>query len=105
MNISLALWQVFSPFILGYASSPLALWDGLIVGLVILVLAWYRMLRPTSAATASWVNLVLGAWLAVSPFILGLTSVNAALWNDITIGIAVVFFAAVGLLNRFNPGS
>ncbi len=105
MNISLALWQVFSPFILGYASSPLALWDGLIVGLVILVLAWYRMLRPTSSVIPSWVNLVLGAWLAVSPFILGFTSVNMALWNDITIGIAVVWFTAVGLLNRFNPGS
>ncbi len=105
MNISFAFWQVFSPFILGYAFSPWALWDGLLVGLIILVLAWYRMLRPTASVIPSWINVVLGAWLAISPFVLGFTPVFGALWNDLTIGIAVVVFSAVGLLNRFNPGS
>jgi hypothetical protein len=45
----------------------------------------------------SWINLLLGAGLAVSPFGLRSTSYAAAMWNDITIGLAVVFFAVTGL--------
>ncbi len=97
MNIMLALWQIFSPFLLGYADNALALWNGLIVGAAILVLAWLRTVRPTRSALPSWINLLLGAWLAVSPFALGITSVDMAMWNDITVGISVVFFSLTGL--------
>lgn len=98
MNISLGLWQIFSPFILGYAGSGLALWDAVIVGLAILVHAWFRILRPTKLMILSWVNLLLGAWLFVSPFLLGFASVDMAKWNDIAVGISIAFFASVGLL-------
>src|SRR5512138_297680 len=93
LNLSFAMWQVFSPFILGYAGVPLALWNGLMVGLAMLALASFRTLRPGRSSLPGWLNLLLGTWLAVSPFVLGFASVNAAAANHITIGIAVMFFA------------
>jgi hypothetical protein len=55
-------------------------------------------LPPTSAVAAiaalaafqkweEWVNAALGAWLIVSPFILGFGSVTAALWNQLIVGV------------------
>jgi hypothetical protein len=97
MNIVLGVWLIFSPFIIGYAGSTRALWDALIVGVAISVLAWYRTLRPTRSLLPSWINLLLGLWLAVSPFVLRMTSIDSAMRNDITIGIGVAFFAIVAL--------
>ena len=98
MNIMLAFWLILSPVLLGYTGNALALWDALIVGVVTLVLAWFRMLHPDGSVIPSWVNLLLGAWLAASPFVLGLTSMYAVLWNDFTVGIAILFFSTIGLL-------
>ncbi len=97
LNITLALWLIFSPVILGYAGNAVALWDALLVGVAVLALAWLRTIRPARSMILSAVNVLLGAWLAVSPFALGMTSLNTALWNDITVGLSVVFFAVVGL--------
>ncbi len=102
MNISLAFWQVFSPFILGYSDNALAALTGIIVGVLILGMAWFRMLRPTVSVIPGWVNILLGAFLAISPFALGFHPVPTALWNDITVGIAVVFFGIVGLLTAYT---
>ncbi len=106
MNIALSLWLIFSPFLLGYAGSALALWDALIVGVAMFLLSSYRTLRPSRSMLPSWINLLLGIWLAISPFLLRLTGVDSAMWNDITIGIAVFFFAIVGLaLTTRAPGA
>lgn len=102
-NITLGAWQTFSPFILGYTSSAVALGNAVLVGVTILVLASYRMLRPAGSRCPSWVVLALGVWLAVLPWVLGITSVTAAMWNDVTIGIAVIFFTIVGLLGAYAP--
>src|SRR5512138_3743071 len=83
MNIMLALWLIFSPFLLGYAGNVLAVANALIVGIAVLVLASLRTVRPARSALPSWINLLLGAWLAVSPFALRLTSVDTAMWNDL----------------------
>ncbi len=102
-NIMLALWQIFSPFILGYASSTAAAGNAVFVGVVILGLASYRMLRPAGPRWPSWIILLHGAWLVVSPLALGITSVAAAMWNNITVGIAVLFFTGIGLLAAYAP--
>ncbi|MBE3583818.1 MAG: SPW repeat protein [Limnochordaceae bacterium] len=36
-----------------------------------------------------WINVLLGVWLIVSPFILGYRDVPAALWNGIIVGVIV----------------
>lgn len=41
---------------------------------------------------AEWANIVLGIWVAVSPFILGFQNV-AARWSNLAVGVALVLVA------------
>ncbi len=54
--------------------------------------------RPTTArrGSVSPVNVVLGIWLIISPFVLGFAQFRTAEWNDIGSGIAAVIFALAG---------
>ncbi len=97
LNIAFALWQLASPFLLGYAGNAVALWDALLTGAAILTAAAVRMRRPNGSAVPGLVNLLVGLWLAASPFALGLTSNANAMWNDITVGLSVVVFSLAGL--------
>jgi hypothetical protein len=37
-----------------------------------------------------WTNIALGLWLLVSPWVLGFSSIAAATWNAVLLGIAIV---------------
>lgn len=93
LNILLSIWLIASPFLLGYLGmSALAMWDAIIVGVIVLILAWIRFANPASATWLSWVNAVLGLWLIVAPFVLGTSNIAGAMWNDIVVGIGFVVF-------------
>jgi hypothetical protein len=90
--VVLGAWEVLVPFILGYSrASSGALWDAIIIGIAIVVLAGWAALSSqiTTAKTLSWINTVLGVWLIVAPFIIRYSNVGTALWNDIIVGIVV----------------
>lgn len=42
-----------------------------------------------------WVNILLGLWLIVSPFIIGYTGDTAAFWNSEVIGFMIVIITGV----------
>ncbi len=89
--VVLGAWEFLASFILGYSAKTSALWDAIIIGIALVVLAAWAALS-SEAATAkalSWINAVLGVWLIIAPFILGYTKLTGALWNDIIVGIIV----------------
>ena len=90
------LWEVLAPFILGYSVTPTALWNAIIAGVVLIILGVWTALNEDTGAhkTLDWVNIGVGMWLIVSPFILDYTAVAAALWNDIIVGAVVIVLAA-----------
>lgn len=95
IDIVLGLWLVISPFILGYGNLATPMWNSVIVGIAVAALAASRTGgEGYRRAWPSWVNVVLGVWLIFSPFILGFAEVNAALWNNIILGIGVAVLAA-----------
>lgn len=49
---------------------------------------------------ANGVNVLLGFWVLISPFVLGFAGLTAAMWNSVAVGIVVVFLA----LSR-SPGN
>ncbi|HVM50038.1 MAG TPA: SPW repeat protein [Candidatus Acidoferrum sp.] len=51
---------------------------------------------PPRQAAASGVNVALGIWLIISPFVLVFTHHESAKWNDIACGIAVALVALRG---------
>lgn len=38
----------------------------------------------------SWINLILGVWLVISPYVLGSTALRATVGNDIVLGILLI---------------
>jgi hypothetical protein len=87
------LWLIVSPFILGYTNLQGALWGDVVIGIVIGVLALIRFGGMYTRAWLSWVNLILGAWVFVSPFVLGFSDNQVALWDNLIFG-AVAFLLA-----------
>lgn len=91
VNLVLGLWLIVAPFVLAFTGA--AFINDMLCGIAIAILAGMRVRHPTLATKpASWVNLAIGAWLIVAPFVLNYLSGPAA-WNDIIVGILVLMFA------------
>jgi hypothetical protein len=109
------LWLLVAPFVLGYAELLGPLWNDVIIGAVIAVVAVLRIGTGLSERALSRALAMLGSWLIVAPFVLGYASVetevargaaataNGALvtilaetasGNDVLVGIAVLVLAA-----------
>lgn len=43
--------------------------------------------------STNWVNVILGIWVVISPFVLGFSNRTAMMWNDIATGAAIVLVA------------
>jgi len=93
--VLLGIWEVLAPFILGYSSKAGALWDAIILGIALIILAGWAALsnQVSTVKLLDWINVVLGVWLIIAPFIVRYTNIGAALWNDIIVGILVVVLA------------
>ncbi|HEX5491953.1 MAG TPA: SPW repeat protein [Candidatus Udaeobacter sp.] len=91
INIVLGIWVIISPFIVQFTQFPAAMWNNVIVGIVIAVLAIIRTSVPRQTGW-SWVNVILGIWMIISPFALGAMT-TAVLWNNIILGIVIALIA------------
>jgi hypothetical protein len=100
--VLLGAWEVIAPFILGYSAFAGALWDAILLGIALIILAGWAALsnQVSTVKWLEWINVVLGVWLIIAPFIIRYTNVGAALWNDIIIGILVVVLAGWAALTR-----
>ena len=86
----LGIWLVLSPWALFFDQEPRALEDALAVGALILIAEVVEL-----SIFRDWeegINVVLGAWLAVSPWVLGIASA-AARWDFVIVGVLVVALA------------
>ncbi len=100
LNILFSIWLIISPFVLAYAGlSTLAMWDAIIVGVIVLILSAIRRSNPMNLSWLSWINTLLGLWLLVSPFILGTARFAIAMQSDILIGIAFIVFGVWSALS------
>jgi len=89
LNVIAGIWLIISPFILSFNGLQPALWNTLIVGIIVVILAGIRAGNPTLYVGLSWLNLLLGIWLIVAPFLLMYSGFQVPLWNDIILGIIV----------------
>jgi uncharacterized membrane protein HdeD (DUF308 family) len=46
-------------------------------------------------AWASWLNVIMGIWLIISPWVVGFAGQTAAFWNSFLAGIAVLLVALI----------
>ena len=89
----LGLWLFVTPSVL--EAPVVSQWNNVVVGSTILVLSGYNYSRERRREMldrrAVAVNGLLGGWLLVAPFVLGVTGL--LLWNDVIVGIGVTSLA------------
>ena len=102
VNFILGLWLIVAPFVLLYRGISAALWDNIIVGIIIAVLAGWRALGKESIriTVTSWVVALLGVWTIIAPFALHYASNASAMWNGVIVGIVVAILATYRALDR-----
>ncbi len=91
INILLGIWMIISPFALGFANVPRSLWNNVILGIVIGIVAIIRT-STTRQPGWSWLNALLGIWVIISPLALGFVLGNA-IWNNVILGIIMTILA------------
>jgi hypothetical protein len=116
VNLILAVWLFLSPWILGFAgggagapaagAAPAAAtagsadWNAWVLGVIIFIV--------TVSAISSlhlwqeWVNLLLGVWLFIAPWVLGFSGAANAAWDHWIVGV-LVFAIAMCNLQTMRP--
>ena len=104
----LGLWLFVSPWAFSYPSGSPQTLNAYISGIVIVVLAAFDLYKTYFWAVL--VNLLLGLWVAVSPWVLRVADQKTVMWNELIVGLAVVVFALWELrtdpeLHKHWPGT
>jgi len=91
-NLLLGAWLFASPWLMAYADAlPKAAWSAWAAGAAIVLLAVAAMSVPK--AWEEGLNILLGAWVAVSPWVLEFASSKDATTNAVVIGGLVTLLA------------
>ncbi|MEW5958238.1 MAG: SPW repeat protein [Chloroflexota bacterium] len=91
--LALGVWEIAAAFVLARWSVPVALWNALIVGGLIAVLAVFIARREEAYFDESmvWTIAGLSFWLIISPFALAYDILlSIAMWNDVVVGLVVL---------------
>lgn len=96
LNVVLGAWLFISPWVLDFVAADDASRNAWIVGGAVAVIA--AIVVVMRVRYLAWVNVVLGAWLFISPWALGYTNLDGASWNAWIVGVLVVIVAAISAL-------
>ena len=94
-NLVLAALLFLTPWIFGFASESAAAWNAWVSGILIGIVAVAAL--TSFAEWEEWINLVLGLWVVVSPWVLGFATQTARTWVPVIVGLVVAVLAAVKL--------
>lgn len=117
LNLLLAIWLFFSPWILqfgGGASTaqpavgnaaqmvPNAAWNAWVLGVIVFLVSLSAISRME--LWQEWVNLILGAWIFIAPWVLGFAAGphSAASWDHWIVG-ALIFLVSASSLSQYGP--
>lgn len=89
-NAVLGIWLIFSPLILGFQSNLMAAANAALVGVLLLAAALGAIFVPR--AWEEWTETALGLWLAISPWVLGISTMSAKASAVVT-GLVVLTLA------------
>ena len=93
LNVLAGLWLIISPWVL-HDQTQQAYTNNVILGIVIAVLAAIRAGGAYRATWLSWINLLLGLWVIISPWVLQFpASQTQAFWNNVIVGVIVAILA------------
>ncbi|MEU9287415.1 SPW repeat protein [Streptomyces sp. NPDC048275] len=92
----LGLYCAVSPWILHYTTSqPALVTHNLIMGIAIALLALGFTRAPERMYGLSWAMCAMGAWMIISPWVVGTNPDTGVVLNSIIIGVLAVVLGAV----------
>lgn len=90
LTILAAIWLIISPWVLR-ADTAQAYWSDVLVGVAVGIIALLRYTDTYDTSWLSWVNIVLGVWVIVSPWIL-FFGAGQMYWSNVIDGILLLCF-------------
>ena len=100
VNVLLGAWLIISPWVLGYGSGRAA-WNAFIVGMIVMVVA--LSVVAAFQQWEEWVSLAAGIWLVISPWLMGVASDTAVVWNQMIVGAILAALAAWSAFFEHRP--
>lgn len=102
VNMLLGLWLFVSPWALQYAVNEVAAWNAYVLGVAVVLFAAVAMYMPK--VWEEMVNLLLGVWMIVAPFVLRFSSETTTTANAVIVGALIIAFAIWAMFNdaQFN---
>src|SRR5690349_12103054 len=85
------IWLLISPWVVGYAGDSVAMGNAVIFGIAIIIYSVVELSVPR--AWEEWLMMAAGAWLIVSPWVLGFGAEARAVWDTVVVGIVVLLLA------------
>ena len=92
----LGAWLCISPTFISDASVA-ADTNARIVGVAIVLCGMLAFVQSSNSET--WLDLILGVWLILAPFVIGFTHAPASTWNALGVGAVVVIGALLTILH------
>jgi hypothetical protein len=105
-NAILAIWLFISPWVLAFASAGgttaagtatsgggTAAWNAWVLGVIVFLVAVSAIGRRF-VFSQEWVNLVLGIWIFIAPWVLGFVGHADAAWDHWIVG-ALIFLVSL----------
>jgi hypothetical protein len=102
VNLVVGLWMIASPWLLAFQAETLPMWNSVVLGVLIAAVAFYAMFQVF--AWEEWANAVFGAWLVISPWVLGFSGLYAAMVNAVVAGAVVLALAVWALATDKDIG-
>jgi hypothetical protein len=113
LNMLLAIWLFFSPWVLefgnhasasqhtaGFAAAQAATANAWWLGAIVFLVSASALGRMR--LWQEWVNLILGAWIFVAPWVLGFYGLRVASFDHWIVG-ALIFAISASTLSQFAP--
>lgn len=108
LNVAAGVWLFVSPWVLdftgaeignpaGIAIAMTAAWNAWVLGAAVFLLSVAATHRPQSRP--EWVNMLLGVWIFVSPWVLGFSRLSPPSWDHWIIGAVIAIVAFVGIVS------
>ena len=103
VNAIVGVCLVLAPWAFGFARDAGAAWNAWIVGAVVAIIAIGALVSFNQ--WEEWLNLVLGIWAIVAPWVMGFSAITAATYAHVIAGMIVAVLAAaeLWLLNGRRP--
>lgn len=98
VNMILGAWLIFAPFLGIGGVNDVAAWNSYLSGAVVAILAIAALSRPQM--WEEWINLLVGIWLIIAPFVLGFATQAGPTWNQVILGVLIGGDAAWAMLQK-----